>query len=578
MAQSGYTPILIYASGTASNTPSSGNLTTGASGAELAINYADGKLFYKDSSNVVQVLATKGTGPIGGSTTQVQYNNAGALAGSANLTFDGTNLTSGGTITGTKLIPTGTSVTGNGLYLPAANALGLSTNGTNAVYIDANQNVGIGTSSPASKLNVLGSINNSANSLGTLDSSTLTVQNSNSAALQITSKLNLGVTSNGVTYGYSSIASAYTNFNGAGDIGTAMLFGTQTNASGGTVERMRIESNGNVNIGGVTDAGNTLRYFDIYNTNTGASAGSIIRLVTANVASSSNVTVDITKYKSGAFTINNNETNTAAYTSFGVGGSERMRINSSGNVGIGTSSPSGKLHVDGGSYDSLTVSGNSSNSVGARFQNSAASSKNWNIGSSGGGPSPAGSFFIYDDTSSATRMVIDSSGNLLVGTTSTISGAKVGIANVNGGQAGLGIGNTGGSSFTTAISFRNSNGEVGVISTNGSATSYTTSSDYRLKENIAPMTGALAKVALLKPCTYKWNADGSDGEGFIAHELQAVCPDAVTGEKDAVNAEGSPKYQGIDTSFLVATLTAAIQEQQALITSLTARITALENK
>ena len=92
------------------------------------------------------------------------------------------------------------------------------------------------------------------------------------------------------------------------------------------------------------------------------------------------------------------------------------------------------------------------------------------------------------------------------------------------------------------------------------------------------MTGALAKVALLKPCTYKWNTDDSAGEGFVAHELAEVCPHAVTGEKDAVDEEGNPQYQGIDTSFLVATLTAAIQEQQALIQTLTARITALENK
>jgi hypothetical protein len=115
------------------------------------------------------------------------------------------------------------------------------------------------------------------------------------------------------------------------------------------------------------------------------------------------------------------------------------------------------------------------------------------------------------------------------------------------------------------------------------------------------MTGALAKVALLKPVTYKWNVDGSDGQGFIAHELDEVVPGCVTGEKDAVeeqeyqvtpavkDEEGRivteavmgtrtvPKYQGIDTSFLVATLTAAIQEQQALITALTTRITALES-
>jgi hypothetical protein len=118
------------------------------------------------------------------------------------------------------------------------------------------------------------------------------------------------------------------------------------------------------------------------------------------------------------------------------------------------------------------------------------------------------------------------------------------------------------------------NAVVGSITVTGSATAYNTSSDYRLKHDIAPMTGALAKVAALKPVTYKWNADGSDGEGFIAHELAEVVPQCVTGEKDGVDADGNPEYQGIDTSFLVATLTAAIQEQQAIIESLKARLDA----
>jgi hypothetical protein len=90
------------------------------------------------------------------------------------------------------------------------------------------------------------------------------------------------------------------------------------------------------------------------------------------------------------------------------------------------------------------------------------------------------------------------------------------------------------------------------------------------------MTGALAKVALLKPCTYKWNIDGSSSQGFIAHELAEIVPDCVSGEKDAVDADGNIKPQGIDTSFLVATLTAAIQEQQALITQLQADVAALK--
>ena len=89
MAQTGYTPISLYYSTTASAAPTAGNLVAG----ELAINTLDGKLFYKDSAGVVQTIASKGTGTIGGSTTQVQYNNAGSFAGSANMTFDGTNLT-----------------------------------------------------------------------------------------------------------------------------------------------------------------------------------------------------------------------------------------------------------------------------------------------------------------------------------------------------------------------------------------------------------------------------------------------------------------------------------------------------
>jgi hypothetical protein len=98
------------------------------------------------------------------------------------------------------------------------------------------------------------------------------------------------------------------------------------------------------------------------------------------------------------------------------------------------------------------------------------------------------------------------------------------------------------------------------------------------KENILPITSALDTVLQLKPVTYKWKIDGSDGQGFIAHELQEVVPDCVIGEKDAVDEEGNPKYQGIDTSFLIATLTAAIQEQQTIINDLKARVETLEAK
>jgi hypothetical protein len=184
----------------------------------------------------------------------------------------------------------------------------------------------------------------------------------------------------------------------------------------------------------------------------------------------------------------------------------------------------------------------------------------------------------------AESMRIDSSGNVLVACTATPSASVKGLALrpfSSGVFATSAVNSTG---SLTHYEFFNPNGQVGRIDTSGSATSYVTSSDYRLKDDIIPMTSALDKIAKLKPVSWKWKVDGTDGQGFIAHELQAVVPDAVVGEKDAVETytdedgieQTKPKYQGIDTSFLVATLTAAIQEQQTIINDLKARITALE--
>jgi hypothetical protein len=198
------------------------------------------------------------------------------------------------------------------------------------------------------------------------------------------------------------------------------------------------------------------------------------------------------------------------------------------------------------------------------------------------GDTNTGIYFPAADTIAFTEagvesMRIDSGGRVLINKTSNNGTALVQMTSPASTDIILAqIGTNGGS----AMAFLNSGGaaQVGNIVVDVSSTAYNTSSDYRLKEAIAPVTGALAKVALLKPVTYKWKINGSDGEGFIAHELAEVCPHAVSGAKDAVDANGNPKYQGIDVSFLVATLTAAIQEQQALITSITARIVALEAK
>ena len=121
------------------------------------------------------------------------------------------------------------------------------------------------------------------------------------------------------------------------------------------------------------------------------------------------------------------------------------------------------------------------------------------------------------------------------------------------------------------IGFFNSNSHVGNISTNGSTTSYTTSSDYRLKENINYNWNGLEKIKNLKPAQFNFKADKNKIlEGFIAHEAQEVVPYAVSEEKD------KETFQSMDYGLITAVLTKAIQEQQDIIDSLTARIEDLE--
>jgi hypothetical protein len=255
---------------------------------------------------------------------------------------------------------------------------------------------------------------------------------------------------------------------------------------------------------------------------------------------------------------------------FAEGGVEVARFDASGNLGIGTSAPAAPLQVNGASGSVALIVGNTGEST--RLEVTATSNVGATLDITDGGTNRNMIFSI----SGTERMRIDSSGNLLVGTTSQIGSGVVCIPVTGGSNWAIAIQNTNTSTASNLV-FRNSSGTtVGTIQSTTTATSYVTSSDYRLKHDIQPMTGALAKVAALKPVTYKWNIDDSESQGFIAHELQAVVPECVTGEKDAVDAEGSPQYQGIDTSFLVATLTAAIQEQQAIITALTARVEALE--
>jgi len=379
-------------------------------------------------------------------------------------------------------------------------------------------------------------------------------------------------TSNVDTYIGADFATRYRQITGTHTWATAPS-GTAGNAITFT-QAMTLDASGRLGIG------TTSPTTDLSITN---SSGPIIRMVRTSNRFEVSADTDFMSL---------NARDASTYITFKTADTERARIDSSGNLLVGTTSSS--TGIDTGATRLFVVAPNSNFGAalttvgddqgrGIRFTDQSktvtgaldAGSSKITFGSNSAHPLT----FI---TSGVERARIDTSGVFLVG--KTASGVEFSAK-------GTQLDQDGGTYFCrdalpaihvsrltsdgAVVNFhRATSSPVGTISVTATATAYNTSSDYRLKNTIAPMTGALAKVALLKPCIYKWNADGSDGEGFIAHELAEVVPQCVSGEKDAVDADGKPQYQGIDTSFLVATLTAAIQEQQAIIESLKARLDA----
>jgi hypothetical protein len=305
-------------------------------------------------------------------------------------------------------------------------------------------------------------------------------------------------------------------------------------------------------------------------------------------------------------------------------GTAAVTVDTSQNVGIGTSSPAAKLEVVAGTGSVgiatfRTGDATAANNAGGGFRaasSATAGSRNARMWLDADGANFAGSDYFYIDktgnsgdvaliqqsnanmtfqTNGSERMRITSDGELLVGTTTNTSTAKVRFyktgnrANIEAEQGDSGGYNFQSIAFSNGGTYYHCNFQEGAtqrgsITSNGSSTTYATGSDYRLKDNIEPMTNSLQKVLQLKPSIWKWKSNGKNGEGFVAHELQEICPEAVIGQKDAADEDGKPLHQMVDTSFLVATLTAAIQELKAIndtqaetITALTARIVALEN-
>jgi hypothetical protein len=170
-------------------------------------------------------------------------------------------------------------------------------------------------------------------------------------------------------------------------------------------------------------------------------------------------------------------------------------------------------------------------------------------------------------------MTLDASGNLLLGTTSTVLGGQITNTFTAAAKNGMVFNETGNTSGASFIYFALSGSAIGNISrvASTSAVAYTTTSDYRLKEFVSTVTGAGERIDALNPIEFDWKSDGSRARGFFAHEFQEVYANSVTGEKDAVNANGKPVYQAMQasTAEVVADLVAEIQ-------SLRKRLAALE--
>ena len=389
-------------------------------------------------------------------------------------------------------------------YIPKSTSAtsGLTTLGNSAIY-DNSGKIGIGTTSPANALSVFTS--NSTIASFTRD-------------LTTDATLNIGADNDGTYLETSGIHN----------------FRVLTNGS----ERMRITSGGNVGIGTtspstILSVEGTNQISHKYNGGGGSSAP----LYIGQFDSSGNVSI-------------NNAANADLW--IGTNNSRAMTIKSGGNVGIGTPSPSEKLSVVGGNI-----------SLGAGYKLQYSSTAYMTPENNVSGAEIATGGILTIKTGGTTERVrVDASGNVGIGTTANTYVSRLVLDGAVDNNT-LECKHTGTGSVYNVI-FVNGNGYVGDIRTNGSSTSFNTTSDYRLKQDFKSFNG-LDLVSKIKVYDYAWKVDNSRMNGVIAHELQEVVPYAVTGEKDA------EQMQSVDYSKLVPILVQAIQELQD-------KINKLENK
>ena len=453
--------------------------------------------------------------------------------------------------------------------------------------------VGIGTSSPGAQLQVAAPSAGRSYSSSVLDFSNIHLDG-----------ITANTTTSALTFSSGTGGGAAIAFSRGGSFQTEMSFWTcSTNVANSATQRMVIDSAGNVGIG-TTSPQASLGF------------GTSIDTTPTDVSK-------IQLYNSGGaiygFGVSTNQLNYRAGTAGDAhvwysGFAERARIDSSGRLLVGTSTARTTFY-NGGTPAEFQVEGDGEISVTrnlndafgssiilgkSRSTTNAILSSGDNVGNLSWQGNDGTDFVEAANIKAeidGTPGANDMPGRLVFSTTAdgassptesfrVTSSGKLrfggGGTNYNSSQIEVTADSTfAGATFYqpsaisyTAVFFRNLNGNVGSITTDGSATAYNTSSDYRLKENVTPITNGITRFQQLRPSQFNFIADPDKTfDGFLAHEAQAVVPECVIGEKDAVDEDGNPVYQGIDQSKLVPLLTAALQEAIAKIETLEARLT-----
>ena len=422
-------------------------------------------------------------------------------------------------------------------YNNSNDSMELRTNSTAFLIADSSQNVGIGVTSLQSwaRLQVAG---------------TAGAQTGAKQALYVTSPSTtagegVGMRMSAASGSHEAVGIIGVVNNASGNSGS-MTFHTY-NAGADIPERMRIDNVGNVGIG--TTAPN-----DLLNLHTSSASGNIgIKLTRAS--------------QTHGFRIGVNDNHVFLWTdqaqemAFATSNVQRMSISASGNVGIGTTSPVCKLDVKGPDTNNAIIARFYSNE-GARgdfiIRNGTGTTPTTYIGTGGGSEE------LGIGTNNIERIRIPATGELLKGITSAAGQGT--LADFNSSEMGNGYINLCRDDTATIkqIRFGKNGTEVGSISTTGSATSFNASSDYRLKEDLQDFAG-LDMVSKIPVYDFKWKVDESRSYGVMAHELQKVLPQAVSGKKDNINDKGKIKPQQVDYSKIVPLLVKSIQELKAEI-------------